>query len=245
MDSLVHHQSRVRRFDQGEANSYSVSMWSWRASLCLLGAVVLQSTDVMTAEGTAEEAASVPADEYALYDVVVRSKFLTSQTRLVVLERMTTTQLHPDQQALPTVPWCREQGWFDGRLPQDLIQDFVAKNQRPSRLQSLFAFGVRYRFLSSEGVPETESGLFVIPVGRLVQELEGELDRIDRLAFSRIGMTLRNDQALLYVANLRRDGTGGGFLFWLVRRQAAWALYDSEVIWVAQREEPPPGRPRR
>ena len=220
-------------------------MWSWRASLCLLGAVVLQSTDVMTAEGTAEEAASVPADEYALYDVVVRSKFLTSQTRLVVLERMTTTQLHPDQQAHPTVPWCREQGWFDGRLPQDLIQDFVAKNQRPSRLQSLFAFGVRYRFLSSEGVPETESGLFVIPVGRLVQELEGELDRIDRLAFSRIGMTLRNDQALLYVANLRRDGTGGGFLFWLVRRQAAWALYDSEVIWVAQREEPPPGRPRR
>ena len=104
---------------------------------------------------------------------------------------------------------------------------------------------MRYRFLSSEGVPETESGLFVIPVGRLVQELEGELDRIDRLAFSRIGMTLRNDQALLYVANLRRDGTGGGFLFWLVRRQAAWALYDSEVIWVAQREEPPPGRPRR
>ena len=84
-----------------------------------------------------------------------------------------------------------------------------------------------------------------MPVGRLVQALEGELDRIDRLAFSRAGMTLRNDQALLYVANPRRDGTGAGFLFWLMRRQARWDLYDSEVIWVAQREEPPPARPSR
>jgi hypothetical protein len=220
-------------------------MWSWRATVYLLGAVLLQSPDVMIAGTGAEEAASVPADEYALYDMVVGAKFLTSHTRLVVLERMTTTQLHPDQLALPTVAWCREQGWFDGRLPQDLIEDFVAKNQRPSRLQSLFAFGVRYRFISGEGVPETESGQFVVPVGRLVQELEGELDRIDRLVLSRAGMTLRNDQALLYVANPRRDGTGAGFLFWLIRRQGAWDLYDTEVIWVAQREEPPLGRPRQ
>ena len=245
MGTLVHPQSRDCRFDRDEASGYSVVMWSRRASVCLLGAALLQSPAVMTAELLAQEAASVPADEYELYNLVVRDRFLTSQTRLIVLERMTATQLHPDQAAFPSLAWCREQAWFDGRLPQDLLQDFVAKNQYPSRLQSRFGFGVRYRFLSGEGVPETESSLLVMPVGHLGQALEGELDRIDRLAFSRAGMTLRNDQALLYVANPRRDGTGAGFLFWLIRRQARWDLYDSEVIWVAQREEPPPARPSR
>jgi hypothetical protein len=244
LGTLVHPQSPGQRFDRGEASGYSVGMWRRCATVCLLGAVLLQSPDVVTAEPS-QEAATVPADDYALYDLVVREKFLTSQTRLVVLERMTTTQLHPDQPAFPSLAWCREQAWFDGRLPQDLLQDFVAKNQHPSRLQFRFGFGVRYRFLSGEGVPETESSLLVMPVGRLVQELEGELDRIDRLAFSRAGMTVRNDQALLYVANPRRDGTGAGFLFWLIRRQTGWDLYDSEVIWVAQRDQAPSARPRR
>lgn len=219
-------------------------MWCHRISVYLLAAVLLQSPEAMIAEVSAEEAATVPADAYVLYDAVVGTKFLTSQTRLVVLERMTTKQLSPDQPALLTVAWCREQAWFDGRLSEDLIRDFVAKNQQPARLQSLFSFGVRYRFISDQGVPETESGLLVIPVARLVQELEGELDRVDRLVLSRAGMTLRNDQALLYVANLRRDGTGAGFVFWLVRRQTTWEVYDTEVIWVAKRETASPTRPR-
>jgi hypothetical protein len=104
---------------------------------------------------------------------------------------------------------------------------------------------VRYRFVSGEGVPETEAALFALPVAHPVQELEGELDTIDRLAFSRVGMTLRGDQALLYVANPRRDGTGAGFLLWLLRRQGRWDLYDTEVIWVAQTDGPAPGRPSK
>lgn len=220
-------------------------MWFWHVGLFVMSAALLQPIGTVAAVALPQQAAPVPDDDYALYDIVVHAKFLTSRTRLVVLERMTTTQLHPEQPAAPTVLWFREQAWFDGRLPQDLIRDFVAKNQHPSRLDAHFAFGVRYRFVSGEGVPETEAGLFAIPVARPVQELEDELDTIDRLAFSRVGMTLRGDQALLYVANPRRDGTGAGFLLWLVRRQAGWDLFDTEVIWVAQTDGAPPGRPSR
>ncbi|MCE3222131.1 MAG: hypothetical protein K0S58_311 [Nitrospira sp.] len=210
-----------------------------------MGAALLQPIGTQAAVASPEQVVSVPPEEYALYDLVVEAKFLTSRTRSVVLERMTTTQLHPDHLSAPTVAWCNEQSWFDGRLPQDLIRDFVAKNQHPSRLEAHFTLGVRYRFVSGEGVPETEAGLFAIPVGRPVQELEGELDTIDRLAFSRVGMTLRGDQALLNVANPRRDGTGAGFLFWLLRRQGRWDLYDTEVLWVAQIDGSPPRRPSR
>jgi hypothetical protein len=218
-------------------------MWSWRVSYCLLGAAMLQPIGTMAAVPLPEQPPSVPVDEYALYDLAVDAKFLTSRTRLVVLERMTTMHLHPDQQSAPTVAQFSEQAWFDGRLPKDLIRDFVAKNQHPARLEAHFSFGVRYRFVSGEGVPETEAGRIVMPVARPVQELEGEVDTIDRLAFSRAGTTLRGDQALLYVANPRRDGTGAGFLFWLVRRTGVWDLHDTEVIWVAHADGTPPGRP--
>ena len=219
-------------------------MWSWREAECLLILAMFPSEmGTVSAAALPEQAEFVPADEYPIYDVAVDAKFLTSQTRLVVLERMTTTRLHPEQPLALTVAWFAEQTWFDGRLPQDLIRDFVVKNQRPSKLDARFAFGVRYRFVSSEGMPETEAALFVIPVAWPVQELEGELDTIDRLAFSRVGRTLRGDQALVYVANYRRDGTGAGFLLWLVRRQAVWDVHDTEVVWVAQTERNTAGMP--
>ncbi|MBA2484857.1 MAG: hypothetical protein H0V35_01940 [Nitrospira sp.] len=212
-------------------------MWCWREGWWVLSLALLQPAMVTVwASALPEQAESVPADEYPFYDVAVDAKFLTSQTRLVVLERMTTTRLHPDQPLVPSVAWFAEQALFDGRLPQDLIRDFVAKNQRPSQLDARFAFGVRYRFVSGEGVPEAEASLVIIPTAWPVQDLEGELETIDRLAFSRVGLTLRSDQALLYVANHRRDGTGAGFLFWLGRRRAVWEVYDAEVIWAAQIE---------
>lgn len=217
-------------------------MCSWRLRVFLLSIALLHpSTGVVVAQALAEEPASmsVPADEYPLYDLAVDAKFLTSQTRLVVLERMTTTRLHPDQTSTPTIAWLTGQGWFDGRLPKDLVRDFVFKNQQASRLDTRFTFGVRYRFVSGEGVPETEAGLLVVPVARPVQDLEGQLETIDRLAFSRVGRTLKDDQALLYAANYRRDGSGAGFLIWFVRHQAGWKLSDTEVVWIAQTDRSP------
>jgi hypothetical protein len=227
-----------------EASSYSVSMWLWRETVLILGLVLLQpAPSLLFAAALPEQPESVPVEEYPFYDLAVEAKFLTSHTRLVVLERMTATRLHPDDPKAPTVASFAEGAFFDARLPQDLIRDFVAKNQRPSRLDTRFAFGVRYRFVSGEGVPETEAAVPVIPAVWPVQDPEGDLGTIDRLAFSRVALTLRGDQALLYVANYRPDGTGAGFLLWLVRRQAVWDVYDTEVIWAAKIDRGPADGP--
>ena len=143
----------------------------------------------------------VPADEYPFYDLAVDAKFLTSHTRLVVIERMTATRLHPDEPQLPTVAWFAERAFFDGRLPQELILDFVTKSRRAFRLDVRFAFGVRFRFVSGDGLPETEAAVPVVPAVRPVADGGEDSDVIDRLAFSRVGLTLRGDQALFYVAN--------------------------------------------
>ena len=107
-------------------------------------------------------------------------------------------------------------------------------------METRFGFGVRYRFVSGEGGPDAETALLVVPVVQRVEEERGAPDIIDRLAFSRVGFTLRGDQALLYVANPRPDGTGAGFLLWFVRQQKAWQLYDTEVVWVSRPEQKGP-----
>jgi hypothetical protein len=115
--------------------------------LGLPGAEAEQKTDVVVAE------------DYALYDQVLTNKFLTSQTQLVVIERMTRFRLSPDQDGPTTIEAFQEQEYFDGELPTDLILEFIAVNREPSRLEGRFHFGVGYRFATGDMLEEPEVSL--------------------------------------------------------------------------------------
>jgi hypothetical protein len=200
--------------------------------LCLmmlgLGDQLLAAPTISRADGE-----SVPAEEYPVYDRVVESKFLTSMTRVVLVERLTLTQLHPEESVLPSERWFEEQSPFDGQLPRDLIADFIAKNRRPSRLELRFQFGARVRFVSPGGAEESDVFLGPPFAAWRRPALEDD-ERLDRLAFSRVAWTSKQDQALVYVANERPDGSGAGFLCWLRQQGKEWNLFDTEVVWVAR-----------
>lgn len=180
-------------------------------------------------------ASAIPADDYALYDQVVIKKFLTSRMLLVVLERVTVSRLLPDQREPTTISFFDEQGYFNGALPRELIRDFVEANREPGRLEGRFRFGVRYRFVPGNAAEEPE-----VELGRLVSTGDTRPSLappvLDRLAFSRVGRTIRNDQALLYVEHVRPDGTGAGYLVWFRRRAQEWTIVDMEVVWTARDE---------
>jgi hypothetical protein len=199
--------------------------------LGLQGAEAEQKTDVVVAE------------DYALYDQVLTNKFLTSQTQLVVIERMTLFRLSPDQEGPTTIEAFQEQEYFDGELPTDLIRKFISVNRQPSRLEGRFRFGVGYRFATGDMLEEPEVSLarpVTVARARPIQAPQV----LDRLAFSRVARSLRNDHALIYVETLRPDGTGAGFLVWCRRQGQNWTLFDTEVTWTIQAqaeldEEPP------
>ena len=102
---------------------------------------------------------AIPVEDYALYDQVVTSKFLTSATQLVVIERTTQFRLSPDQEGPTTIGAFQEQGYFDGELPADLIREFTTINRQPSRLEGRFHFGVSYRFATGDRLEEPEVSL--------------------------------------------------------------------------------------
>lgn len=189
---------------------------------------------LVLADGSAlaqlQEPAVVPVEDYALYDRVVTSKFLTNETRLVLIERLTVSRLYPDQEDPTTIALFDERDLFDHRLPPDLVREFVFKNRQPARFSAQFNFGVRYRFVAPEGTEEPEVSL-AVPAAWPPVGLTQDLSLLGRLVFSRVAYTLRSDQALLYVEQHRPDGTGAGFLVWFGRQAAAWSIIDTEVLW--------------
>ena len=198
---------------------------------------------------------AIPAEDYALYDQVVTTKFLTSATQLVVIERMTRFQLSPDQEGPATVRAFSEQEYFGSKLSADLIREFISLNRQPSRLERQFHFAVGYRFATEGRREEPEVSLpphgwgpgaagqappqtsepVLLAHARSIQAPSV----LDRLAFSRVARSLRNDQALLYVDVLRPDGTGAGFLVWCRRQGRSWVLFDTEVAWTIQSQLEP------
>lgn len=177
-----------------------------------------------------QAAVSMAQEDYSLYDRVIEDKFLTSQIQLVLLERMTVSRLVPDRDGSMTMDFLQQEGYFDGMLPHELVRDFVGTNQTSVPLEPRFQFGVRYRFVS-EGTAEDPEANAAVPVLSNRAKPVQALSVLDRLAFSRVGRTLKNDHALVYVENVRRDGTGAGFLVWYRRQRQDWKLFDTEVVW--------------
>jgi hypothetical protein len=183
--------------------------------------------------GSERKADAVSAEDYALYDQVVTSKFLTSATQSVVIERLTRLRLSQDQEGPTTTEAFQEQGYFDGELPVDLIRELISVNRQASRLEGRFHFAVGYRFVTEGRIEEPEVSLARPVTVAGSTQVQAPLV-LDRLAFSRVARNLRNDHALLFVETLRPDGTGAGFLVWCRRQGRSWTLFDTEVVWTIQ-----------
>jgi hypothetical protein len=190
--------------------------------------------------GSEQKADVLSTDDYALYDQVVASKFLTSATQLVVIERMTRLRLSPDQEGATTARAFQEQDYFDGELPESLIRDFISINRQVSRLEGRFHFAAGYRFATEGRLDDPEVSI-ARPVTRPGSMPVHAPSILDRLAFSRVARSLRNDQALLYVETFRPDGTGAGFLVWCRRQGRGWTMFDTEVAWTIQVQADPEG----
>ncbi|MCP9452042.1 MAG: hypothetical protein NNA23_05100 [Nitrospira sp.] len=176
--------------------------------------------------------ATVPAEDYPLYDQAVERLFVSSTAPLLLIERLTVGRLLPNQLDPVTVEWFLEQEYFGGRLPRELVRDFIHVNRVAARLEGRFRFGARYRFLSDGEVEEPEA--FSARVVRIAHA--GLFPSSAHVAFSRIGRTLRNDQALLYVEYVQPDGGGAGFLVWFERRGEDWTILETDVVWIIRDE---------
>jgi hypothetical protein len=212
----------------------------WALVSTLISASLTGPPSAAPAETPPTSPPPVPLEDYPLYDLVVDEKFLTPETKLVLLERPTLTRLHPEQLGPLRLGTFQEYDIFDGRLPIDLVRDFLFKNQTPSQCEGHFGFGVRYRFVSGNETDQQETALAPLPVSLEMPQLvqEGPLDEppavLDRLSFSRVAYSVGREHAFIYVEYNRPDGSGAGFAVWLRSSGSRWGIFDSELVWAAR-----------
>jgi len=212
----------------------------WALVSTLISASLTGPPSAAPAETPPTSPPPVPLEDYPLYDLVVDEKFLTPETKLVLLERTTLTRLHPEQLGPLRLETFQEYDIFDGRLPIDLGRDFLFKNQTPSQCEGHFGFGVRYRFVSGNETDQQETALAPLPVSLEMPQLvqEGPLDEppavLDRLSFSRVAYSVGREHAFIYVEYNRPDGSGAGFAVWLRSSGSRWGIFDSELVWAAR-----------
>ena len=124
---------------RSRSNRRSLQIGLWAALFAL---VVICDGAITRGEAPSNQADLVQAEEYPIYDLVIQSKFLTSDTTLVTINRLTVTQLGPEEEPDPR-RFFKDNEFFDGRLQPALVTDFLMKLRRPSRLEPKFSFGVR------------------------------------------------------------------------------------------------------
>jgi len=208
-----------------------------RTVLVLSILLSMVTSGVAATEPSAPKPGQVPEEDYPLYDLVVRTKYLRSDTALVLVERMTMTRREKDEREYLRREFFDEQGIFDGRLPAELLASFFAGLKTQARLESRFTFGTQVKFFH-DGVPE-EAEVSLAPIlVSFKRPAQRAPHAIGVLRFSRIGYTAKEDQALLLVEEDRPDGSGGGLLIWLRRQGLVWRIAETEVLWTARTTEP-------
>ena len=195
--------------------------------IAMVTGLLFNAQATVLADNSPEDLPLVPSEDYAIYDRIIQAKFLTSDTTLVLIRRLTAIRLGPEE-----VPFRRqffeENQFFDGTLPPSLIAEFLTGTQRPSRLQAKLNFGVRYRLVSDFNADLEEAGLVVRPATWTAAGADPWI----RLEFSRVAYAPKENLALVYVGNYRSDGTGAGFFIVLQPQPSGWEIHDTEVVWM-------------
>ncbi|WP_447984475.1 hypothetical protein [Nitrospira sp. Nam74] len=195
--------------------------------IAMVMALVFHTQTTVLADNSREDVQVVPSEDYAIYDRIIQAKFLTSDTTLVLIRRLTATRLGPEE-----VPFRRqffeENRFFDGTLPPSLIAEFLTATRSSSRLQPKLNFGVRYRLVSDFSADLEEAGLVVRPAAWTVAGADPWI----RLEFSRVAYAPKENLALVYVGNYRSNGTGAGFFIVLQSQPSGWDIEDTEVVWM-------------
>ena len=204
--------------------------WLHHRYLLLIAIVAFQSVyaaATVLADTRVDDLPVVPSEDYAIYDRIIQAKFLTSDTALVLIRRLTAIRIGPEE-----IPFRRqffdENRFFDGRLPEVLIAAFLDLTRLPSRVQPKLNVGVRYRLVSDFNADIEEAGLMARPAALTVDGAEPRL----RLELSRVAYASKENLALVYVGHYRVDGTGAGFFILLQRQQSGWDIEDTEVVWM-------------
>jgi hypothetical protein len=191
-----------------------------------------------SSQGPVTPKPEVPDEDYAVYSLVIQTRFVKEGVERIVIADHTLMDLPPVMMGM--TQFCGSQGMQRIReaAAKDTVQDYEQKNKSSVPLDKKFSLKVplaliseleRDRIFMTAKEREKKTGN---PKGfeefyRLYPKSPGFM------TLSRVGFNPAKTQALLYIGNLCGGLCGSGQFFLLVREGSAWKILYAAMTWVS------------
>jgi hypothetical protein len=169
---------------------------------------------------------SAVADEYAVYEAVIESLYLTEDTELIVIRDRTATDVSPNESLDSEVEYIREE--LGTAIELETLDDYRAKNRGSHRLDAVLSLDVPCVLLSEAELVEIfEQGGGWNQFYKIYPNSQG------MMTLSRVGFDAQIDQALVYIGNQADYKAGRGYFVLLTKKGGVWTIDDIVIAWIS------------
>ena len=164
--------------------------------------------------------AAPDAEEYSVYSALLEKEFARGGPPLVILADYPSW----DAYARGGAQYLRT---LMPSVPEEVRDDFEAKNRRPYRLRDQLRAGVPYVLVSLEECRE-------LLRRQKRKEYKARCPSLSwSMTLSRVGFSAGRDRAVVYVGIRCRGLCGSGEYFLLTKESGAWEIRERRRVWVS------------
>jgi hypothetical protein len=163
-------------------------------------------------------------EEYMIYSALINQKYIRNDVRLIVISDRTFAHTVGTNSLDKTLEFISKKLNIS---EQDLLKDFLMKNQQSYKLKAQFDIKVKYVLVNEEEKSQlSQSGNFWSAFDEKYPNAQGIL------SLSRVGFNHAMSRALVYIGNNGSASTGAGYYVLLVKSDGKWVIQVETMAWV-------------
>lgn len=173
---------------------------------------------------------SATDDEYAIYSLIIRTRFAEKEvTKIVIQDRAGTPGILTAQMADGERQF---EAYVRKMLPEvqaATVADFKGNGKEAGQLEKRFSINVPYFLVTSKEISE----IFHARGDAWNDFYKKYPGAQGILSFSRVGFDRRRDQALVYYGNQAAWLGGAGYLVLLAKTNGSWVIVKTSMLWIS------------
>ncbi|MBO0860756.1 MAG: hypothetical protein J2P21_20185 [Chloracidobacterium sp.] len=180
----------------------------------------------------ASDQSKISNEEYAVYSAVIRNMFAgdrvtfdtQAKVKMLVIEDRTVSESF--NAAAGENETERLKQIFSPTIPQEIIDDFVAKNAKSCQLTNSLDIKLKYTIIPKEKIKPITG----LPSDEFYKQFP---DSGGYIALSRVGLNANGDQALAYMQHVCGGLCGSGHYLLLAKNNGGWVVQESFRAWIS------------
>ncbi len=164
-------------------------------------------------------------DEYSIYSIVNDEMYVSPSVGSVLIDSRTRTYALPYKTLEEALANLNKN--LSNRIEDEILRDFLDKNKTTKILERRFNIRVPYSLLSKKYLES------VFIKGNSWNEFLKQHPGKSIIAFSKVGLNVKKDKALVYTSTNSGGKSGFGYYVLLVKENNNWKIAQKIEAWVS------------